>query len=241
MLLTSSLLYDLASPLGKVVWSRAISLRLVVTAENGSFCKNLKETPPGGLEPPTFRLTAERASQLRHGGFGVLIKFLNFLNFNFSIRAQHSDIKFSVEMVRNPPAFCEKKSGKFLSLPYRQLFNEKSTLGKFLPLLWSSTMAFRSGFRQLFHKKVLLANSCSSYKTLLIAFWSTVQCAEAKRGKFLKAPLAFSAKYLSKVFSMAESHSTFGSLNFFHCLNHIQSCNNFVPVHVKIFSLAHNT
>ena len=29
-----------------------------------------KETPPGGLEPPTFRLTAERASQLRHGGRG---------------------------------------------------------------------------------------------------------------------------------------------------------------------------
>ena len=27
--------------------------------------------PPGGLEPPTFRLTAERASQLRHGGFDV--------------------------------------------------------------------------------------------------------------------------------------------------------------------------
>jgi hypothetical protein len=27
-----------------------------------------KTTPPGGLEPPTFRLTAERASQLRHGG-----------------------------------------------------------------------------------------------------------------------------------------------------------------------------
>ena len=25
-------------------------------------------TPPGGLEPPTFRLTAERASRLRHGG-----------------------------------------------------------------------------------------------------------------------------------------------------------------------------
>ena len=25
-------------------------------------------TPPGGLEPPTFRLTAERANQLRHGG-----------------------------------------------------------------------------------------------------------------------------------------------------------------------------
>ena len=27
-----------------------------------------KRTPPGGLEPPTFRLTAERANQLRHGG-----------------------------------------------------------------------------------------------------------------------------------------------------------------------------
>ena len=25
-------------------------------------------SPPGGLEPPTFRLTAERANQLRHGG-----------------------------------------------------------------------------------------------------------------------------------------------------------------------------
>ena len=28
-----------------------------------------KNAPPGGLEPPTFRLTAERASQLRHGGW----------------------------------------------------------------------------------------------------------------------------------------------------------------------------
>ena len=27
-----------------------------------------KIAPPGGLEPPTFRLTAERASRLRHGG-----------------------------------------------------------------------------------------------------------------------------------------------------------------------------
>ena len=29
---------------------------------------SIKTTPPGGLEPPTFRLTAERANQLRHGG-----------------------------------------------------------------------------------------------------------------------------------------------------------------------------
>ena len=30
-------------------------------------------TPPGGLEPTTFRLTAERASQLRHGGLVCII------------------------------------------------------------------------------------------------------------------------------------------------------------------------
>ena len=27
-----------------------------------------KISPPAGLEPATFRLTAERANQLRHGG-----------------------------------------------------------------------------------------------------------------------------------------------------------------------------
>ena len=31
-------------------------------------CVSKNVAPPGGLEPPTFRLTAERASQLRHGG-----------------------------------------------------------------------------------------------------------------------------------------------------------------------------
>ena len=36
--------------------------------------RKLKTTPPGGLEPPTFRLTAERASQLRHGGDKKLYK-----------------------------------------------------------------------------------------------------------------------------------------------------------------------
>ena len=34
--------------------------------ENSTWDKNI--APPGGLEPPTFRLTAERASRLRHGG-----------------------------------------------------------------------------------------------------------------------------------------------------------------------------
>ena len=28
-----------------------------------------KTPPPAGIEPATFRLTAERANQLRHGGF----------------------------------------------------------------------------------------------------------------------------------------------------------------------------
>ena len=32
--------------------------------------------PPGGLEPPTFRLTAERANQLRHGGLLLTGDFL---------------------------------------------------------------------------------------------------------------------------------------------------------------------
>jgi hypothetical protein len=35
-----------------------------------------KETPPSGLEPPTFRLTAERASQLRHGGLHEEMRLL---------------------------------------------------------------------------------------------------------------------------------------------------------------------
>ena len=34
-----------------------------------------KKPPPGGLEPPTFRLTAERASQLRHGGMLCYAQF----------------------------------------------------------------------------------------------------------------------------------------------------------------------
>ena len=35
--------------------------------------RDKKASPPGGLEPPTFRLTAERASRLRHGGL-VLVE-----------------------------------------------------------------------------------------------------------------------------------------------------------------------
>ena len=37
------------------------------------FCgSEQKQRYPGGLQPPTFRLTAQRANRLRHGDFHVL-------------------------------------------------------------------------------------------------------------------------------------------------------------------------
>ena len=39
------------------------------------------EPPPGGLEPPTFRLTAERASQLRHGGLLESFRFISNVSY----------------------------------------------------------------------------------------------------------------------------------------------------------------
>ena len=46
--------------------------------------QNLKKkvSLPGGLEPPTFRLTAERANQLRHGSFYQL-RVSNFQPFGY--------------------------------------------------------------------------------------------------------------------------------------------------------------
>ena len=50
------------------------------------FCQNTdkspvllkkKETLPGGLEPPTFRLAAERANQLRHGSLSQINSLKN--------------------------------------------------------------------------------------------------------------------------------------------------------------------
>ena len=41
------------------------------------------ETSPGGFEPPTFRLTAERANPLRHRDDGVLL--LGFAALVFAI------------------------------------------------------------------------------------------------------------------------------------------------------------
>ena len=47
--------------------------------ENYSELKRKKFTSPGGLEPPTFRLTAERANQLRHGDTLVLENNIYFI------------------------------------------------------------------------------------------------------------------------------------------------------------------
>ena len=53
-----------------------------------------KEAPPGGLEPPTFRLTAERASQLRHGG--IIIDDLQFRLIKECIIQNESKVLFSL-------------------------------------------------------------------------------------------------------------------------------------------------
>ena len=48
-----------------------------------------KETSLGGLEPPTFRLTAERANRLRHRdtyNFFIHLKFCYLVIFNFIIK-----------------------------------------------------------------------------------------------------------------------------------------------------------
>ena len=50
-------------------WSRVITWMVDCHGMVNGADRLLKNsTPPGGLEPPTFRLTAERASQLRHRG-----------------------------------------------------------------------------------------------------------------------------------------------------------------------------
>mgnify|MGYP001172419559 CR=1 FL=1 len=41
------------------------------------------KAPPGGLEPPTFRLTAERASHLRHRGLLIIRTWWHNLTLSF--------------------------------------------------------------------------------------------------------------------------------------------------------------
>ena len=43
-------------------------ITVVKKSEEKQIYSKMMNSPPGGLEPPTFRLTAERANRLRHGG-----------------------------------------------------------------------------------------------------------------------------------------------------------------------------
>ena len=55
-------------------WVNSVSFSSAFAAFKANLENKTKRicAPPGGLEPPTFRLTAERASQLRHGGWVFL-------------------------------------------------------------------------------------------------------------------------------------------------------------------------
>ena len=70
MILTNKWLYMLICFLTTETFSTTIyysnNLLVIVTSKVRQAQKVF--SPPGGLEPPTFRLTAERASRLRHGG-----------------------------------------------------------------------------------------------------------------------------------------------------------------------------
>ena len=52
--------------------------------------------PPGGLEPPTFRLTAERASRLRHGGIYLYFAIVYIQIFRFYVKSIISLLKFLI-------------------------------------------------------------------------------------------------------------------------------------------------
>ena len=66
------------------------------------FCgSKQKEPSPGGLEPPTFRLTAERANRLRHGDFHevpflsnliVWIKIFTYVRFPLQILSSSQEL-----------------------------------------------------------------------------------------------------------------------------------------------------
>uniref|UniRef100_A0A0K0FPS4 Uncharacterized protein n=1 Tax=Strongyloides venezuelensis TaxID=75913 RepID=A0A0K0FPS4_STRVS len=64
------------SPIGDNVLNFWESKRLSLIGDNVKRKQDI--TPPGGLEPPTFRLTAERANRLRHGGHAYKL-FFNIL------------------------------------------------------------------------------------------------------------------------------------------------------------------
>ena len=62
-----------------------------------------KCAPPGGLEPPTFRLTAERASQLRHGGMWVSELIISCPIKSFSNFSKNFPTRMGFEPTRAEP------------------------------------------------------------------------------------------------------------------------------------------
>ena len=52
---------------GLTYFLQDVSFFLTEAGEHSKTVKYLN-SPPGGIEPPTFRLTAERANRLRHRG-----------------------------------------------------------------------------------------------------------------------------------------------------------------------------
>ena len=85
-------------------------------------------------------------------------------------------------------------------------------------------------------------NSCEPIWVLLMQCAPVkLQCAESKRGKFLKAPSAFLMRFSANSFLWLKVHillNVFSFLNFFDWLTHIQSSSNFVQ-RKKLISRGH--
>ena len=68
------------APLKIILANKKLNIRKIDIYDFGC---DLKDSPLGGLEPPTLRLTAERASRLRHRGFLSLLTGLNIFSFYY--------------------------------------------------------------------------------------------------------------------------------------------------------------
>ena len=66
-------------------------------------------TLPGGLEPPSFRLTAERSNQLRHGGYWTLL----FLT-QFGADINNCDININIVDINNYDEICPTGKQKYI-------------------------------------------------------------------------------------------------------------------------------
>ena len=78
--------------------------------------------PPGGLEPPTFRLTAERASRLRHGGLILATLLLD-------LKTQMKLLAVSVKLVFFLIFWCVDL--KWILEPWRRVIKQSHSGQKF--------------------------------------------------------------------------------------------------------------